>query len=140
MMESYSELRKKLDVERNIRVTNGYIEKAKADMPDLPGTTPAAMGPVLKEIFEKLSEPSAKALYDVLKLASIAVGILKFDSPAEGSAEAQLDALAKTRAEEIRKSADGASLSQQVRYAVAYSEVIKEHPELYFQHHLECLN
>jgi len=143
-----AEIQKQLDIERDIRVTKEFIEKAGCDLPNLPGTTPANMGPVLKEAQEKLSEASYKALYDILKASSAALGesnvLFKslgsdIDAPAAGTAEARLDALVEARVGEIRKSADGRSLDPTVAKAVAYQQIMKENPDLVVQHRREYL-
>ncbi|MHB8123494.1 MAG: XkdF-like putative serine protease domain-containing protein [Desulfuromonadaceae bacterium] len=142
------ELKKELAIERDVRITKEYIEKATTDLPHLPGITPSLMGPVLKEAQEKLSETTFKGLYDVLKAASAVLGesaaIYKeigsdMDLPKSGSAEAQLNALAATRAGEIRKSANGATLDPKVAKAIAYQQVLDENPALEVAHRKEYL-
>lgn len=143
-----ADLKKALDIERDVRVTKEYIEKATVDFPNLPGTTPVVMGPILKEAQEKLTEASFKALHDVLKAASAALGesalLYKelgsdLDAPTTGSAAEQLDTLAKARAGDIRKSVEGATLDSKTAYAIAYDQVCKEHKDLFVAERKEYL-
>lgn len=145
MLGENVELKKALEVERNVRVTKEYIEKAQAEVPHLPGTVPAKFGPILKEMAEKLPKETFDQVYTVLKAASAIVGqstIFKeigssMDAPTGNSAEAQLDAIAKQKAAEIRKADTG--LSYPEAYARAYLQAAEENPQLFKAHRAESV-
>jgi hypothetical protein len=125
-----AEIQKKLDEERNIRVTKEFVEIAKG----IPSLGKAEdVGPILKEISEKAPEAYAK-LSPILKAMDkrVAEGELfseigKSGSPITGSAWERIEKAAEAIVEKDSKVSLGDALDL----------VCKQHPDWYAEHRKE---
>ena len=101
LQKQYDVVSKALEIEKSVRITKQFVDLAKSDMPNLTGASSEVMGPVLKEMSEKLSTETYTALYNVLKSASAYIGEndvmtkeLGTSSSSVGSAYEKLNAIA----------------------------------------------
>ena len=122
--------------ERDKRVLKEYVEKAAAELADLPGAKAEDLGAVLKGIEEKDPALYAK-LYPVLKASSeaIAKGQLFAELGRGGGAPVAGSATEKVMqmvAGIVQKDAKATS-------AEAMGKVMAEHPELYEQYKKETV-
>ena len=123
-------LEKALEVERDERLRKEYVVKAEKDFPHIPGKSSEELGIMLKTL-SSLAPQIAKDLETVFKSVSTTIEkadlFKEFGTNSEtgggANAYAKLDTMAK---EMVQKS--GGS------YALAFSEVMKKHPELYSQY------
>lgn len=126
-----AEIKKKLDEERDVRITKEFVEKA-ATMPSLGKATD--VGPILKEISQKAPEafakldPLLKALDERIKQGELFAEIGKSNTgPAAGSAEDKLNGIAKSYVEKGLKGG----------FPEAFTKACKENEELYNQYTAE---
>ena len=123
-------LEKALEVERDERLRKEYVVKAEKEFPHIPGKSSEELGIMLKTL-SAVAPQIAKDLETVFKSVSTTIEkadlFKEFGTNSEtgggANAYAKLDTMAK---EMVQKS--GGS------YALAFSEVMKKHPELYSQY------
>lgn len=135
LTKEQEELKKALEAEKTARVTKEFVELAKAEVSSLPGTTPEAFGPVLKEMKDVLAEGTYTTVYGILKSAS--EYIAKNDNltkelgtsgtPTGNTAGEKLDAIAKSYiAKDVGMS-----------HAKALVKACQDNPELYKEYNTE---
>ena len=123
-----AEIKKKLDEERDVRITKEFIEKA-ATMPSLGSASD--VGPILKEISQKAPEafgkldPILKALDERVKQGELFAEIGKSNTgPLAGSAEEKLTGIAKSYVEKGLKGG----------YPEAFTKACQDNEDLYNQY------
>lgn len=110
-----------------------YVAKAEKEFAHVPGQQANELGALLKSLHDQNPETASK-VEALLKAAEAALGTSEMfrergsSQSTGGSAQAQLDALAKGL---VQKGEEG------ITYAEAYSQVMKDHPNLYSQYLLE---
>lgn len=120
--------------ETDKRETAEAIAKAEKDMPNVPGTTAADLGPVLKRAKGALSADDFGVLEKALVASSAAIkaGDLLKEAGTNGSGAASD---AKGQIEGLAKAAQAANPA--LTFAAAYDQVLKANPALYTQYQAE---
>jgi hypothetical protein len=128
------DLKKKLQTETDMRLTQEWIKKAEAELSHYPGKSAKDLGTMLKKMAD-VDPTAANEQFESMKTASVALkesNIFKSAGSGEtgsgnaDSAEAKIDKLAKGFVEK--------SVDAKMTYEKAYSVVIKREPELYAQY------
>jgi hypothetical protein len=132
LMAEVAELRKAAELEKQVKITKEYIQKAAVDMKHIPTVVADKFGPVLKACAEKLTADEFNAVYGVLKAADAFIaqnstltkelGVGGEDLSADPAA--QLDAIAKSYVEK----------DINLTYAKAYMRACENNPAVYAQH------
>ncbi len=128
------QVEKQAAIEKEMRITKEFIQKAATDMKFIPGVIAEGFGVVLKEASEKLAPETYKVIYDALSGASKVLGAnnqltkeigTTADLSVGETPASQLDAIAKSM---VMKS------GEQLSYAEAYTKACMENPKIYGQH------